>query len=407
LGTALIIAFDTFFLAERFRNVGIYEYAKNLLQEFGKIPTQDNSMSIRYFVSPGYTDDWVGLESRSGICEPTYTSLLKYGRLWRLGLVTAAAHRLGADLIFTPSPNILPLGSIPVAVTIHDAMPKRLSPELMERGAHLKAAAWVAAKLSQKIITDSEHSKKDLMEIYDLPPDKVSVVYLGYDRNTFNSSSIDFAVQKSLLTRLGIRGPYILHHGMVQLRKNVGRLIRAYELLRGRTRNLDLHLVLAGPFGMGSEQIRQSSDQQVRNGNIIFTGTLDARDLAILIKGASLCVIPSLYEGFCLPMVEAMACGVPTIVADSSCLPEVSGGVLRYFDPLSEEDMAATIEDVLDHSDLQKELARRGLKRASEFSWQRCAEETLMVLKGTGGTEGGIAANGVKSALQEEIVSDR
>lgn len=377
----MIIAFDTFFLAKHFRNVGIYEYAKNLLQEFGKIPSQDDSISIRYFVSPGYTDDWVGLEPQTNVCEAADTTLLNHGRLWRLGLVTAASHWLSADLIFTPSPNILPLG-IPVAVTIHDAMPKRLPAELVERSSHLKAAAWVAAKLSQKVITDSEHSKKDLIEIFDLPPDKVSVVYLGYDRNTFNSLSADFMAQESFLKRLGIRRPYILHHGMVQLRKNVGRLVCAYELLMEKRRDLDFQLVLAGPLGMGSEQIRKRSDKQVQNGKIIFTGVLDSGDLAMLIKGASLCVIPSLYEGFCLPMVEAMACGIPTIVANSSCLPEVSGGVLRYFDPLSEEDMATTIEDVLDHSEVQEELAARGLQRASEFSWRRCAEETLMVLTG-------------------------
>jgi len=400
----LIIAFDTFFLAKHFRNVGIYEYAKNLLQEFQAITAQDNSISIRYFVSPGYSDD-LRLEPRAAVCEPAYTRLLGYGRLWRLGLVTVAARRLGAELIFTPSPNIFPLGSIPVAVTIHDAMPKRLPPELVERSAHLKAAAWVAAKLSQKIITDSEQSKKDLVELYDLPPDKVSVVYLGYDRDTFNTSPTDFAAQESLLTKLGIRRPYILHHGMVQLRKNVGRLIRAYELLRERRRNFDLQLVLAGPFGLGSEQIRHSSNQQVQSGKVVFTGTLDSGDLAILVKGAMLCVIPSLYEGFCLPMVEAMACGVPTVVANSSCLPEVSGGALRYFDPLSEEDMAATIEAVLEHSDLQKALAEQGLRRASEFSWKRCAQETVSVLTGGKGTKA--VAGGVDSESREEAVGRR
>lgn len=378
----MIIAFDTFFLAKHFRNVGIYEYAKNLLQEFGRMRAQDDPIYIRYFVSPGYMEDWVGLEPQTDVCEAVDTRLLNHSRLWRLGLVTVAAHRLDADLIFTPSPNILPLGSTPVAVTIHDAMPKRLPPELVERSGHLKAAAWVAAKLSQKVITDSENSKKDLIEIYDLPPDKVSVVYLGYDRSIFNSLSADFIAQQSLLKRLGIRRPYILHHGMVQLRKNVGRLISAYKLLIRKRRDLDFQLVLAGPLGMGSEQIRQRSDEPVRNGKIIFTGALESGDLAMLIKGASLCVIPSLYEGFCLPMVEAMACAVPTIVANSSCLPEVSGGVLRYFDPLSEEDIATTIEDVLDHSELQEQLSRRGLQRASEFSWRRCAEETLMVLTG-------------------------
>jgi glycosyltransferase involved in cell wall biosynthesis len=289
---------------------------------------------------------------------------------------------VGADLIFTPSPNILPLGVLPVAVTIHDAMPIRLPAAMVERSTRLRATAWVAAKLSQRILTDSEHSKRDLVEIYNLPPEKVSAVYLGYNRNTFNSSPVDPDVQKVLLGRLGIRGPYILHHGMVQLRKNLARLVKAYGILLDRRCNLGLQLVLAGPFGWGSDQVQQMANELVTHGKVIFTGPLNDQELGLLVKGASLCVIPSLYEGFCLPMVEAMACGVPTIAANSSCIPEVSGGVLRYFDPLSEEEMAATITEVLEHSELQEELTIRGLKRASEFSWQRCAQETLTALTG-------------------------
>jgi len=295
-------------------------------------------------------------------------------------LINTAAHRAGADMIFTPSPNVLTVGALPVAVTIHDAMPERLPAELIDKGLRLRIHFRRSAKLAYKILTDSEHSRKDLIDIYDLPTEKVSVAYLGYDRERFNSSPVDPRLQQSLLTSLGIRTPYILHHGMVQLRKNLGRLIKAYDILLNRRRINDLQLVLAGPFGKGADKVRKVASALSVNRNIIFTGTLDARDLAVLIKGATLCVIPSLYEGFCLPMVEAMACGVPTIVANSSCLPEVSGGVLRYFDPLSEEDMAATIEDVLDHSELQDDLVKHGLQRASEFSWRRCAEETLMAL---------------------------
>jgi alpha-1,3-rhamnosyl/mannosyltransferase len=112
-----------------------------------------------------------------------------------------------------------------------------------------------------------------------------------------------------------------------------------------------------------------------------LTGSLSDHDLSLLLRGAALEAVPSLYEGFCLPMVEAMACGVPVIAANCSSLPEVSGGVLRYFDPGSVEEMAACMQDVLESANLRSEIAERGRARAQRFSWQQCAEETLAVLE--------------------------
>jgi glycosyltransferase involved in cell wall biosynthesis len=275
---------------------------------------------------------------------------------------------------------VLPIGGVPVAVTIHDAMPSKLPRHLTDKNRSLRAITWAAARLAEKIITDSEHSKKDLIELYRLPPEKVNVVYLGFDRTTYNSVTPNVEEQSALLRKLGIQQPYILHHGMVQLRKNLPKLIGAYQILSERLPSFDAQLVLAGPFGLGSEGIIRLASEQPYRQRIMFTGPLVSKDLALLIKGASLCVIPSLYEGFCLPMVEAMACGTPTVVANSSCLPEVSGGLLRYFHPESEEDMAATMETALQDTDLRQQLVSHGLKRASEFSWRRCAQETLTTL---------------------------
>jgi glycosyltransferase involved in cell wall biosynthesis len=261
-------------------------------------------------------------------------------------------------------------------------MPERLPVEFLERTRSLRVHFRQSAKLACKVLTDSEHSRKDLIEVYDLPPEKVAVVYLGYDRERFNSSRPDANIKARLLAELGIEGPYILHHGMVHLRKNLHRLIKAYDLLLRRRPDIGLRLVLAGPLGKGSEQLRQLASTLGRSHEVIFTGALESHRLALLVKSATLSVIPSLYEGFCLPLLEAMACGIPTIAANATSLPEVSGGVLRYFDPLSEEDMTATLEDVLDHKELQIQLATVGLNRAAAFSWRRCAQETLAVLTG-------------------------
>jgi len=155
-------------------------------------------------------------------------------------------------------------------------------------------------------------------------------------------------------------------------------LIMAFDLLLKRCPDLDLDLVLAGPIGWRSEKIVAAATQL--QGRVILTGPVTQEDLVALIRYAVLCVIPSLYEGFCLPLLECMGCGVPTIAARSSCLPEISGEILRYFDPLSIEDMAAAIHAGICDDELRRDLAAKGLRRAQQFSWTRCAQETLDVL---------------------------
>jgi glycosyltransferase involved in cell wall biosynthesis len=185
-----------------------------------------------------------------------------------------------------------------------------------------------------------------------------------------------------LRTRFGLKRPYLWHHGVIQPRKNLKRLIEAYRLMLNRNPALECDLVLAGAKGWQYDDIVAAA---AKNGNqrgcVILTGPLEDSDLATLLKGASLVVIPSLYEGFCLPMVESMACARPTIAANASCLPEVSGSVLQYFDPCSIEDMAACMERLLEDPEARTRLAQLGRERAATFSWKGCAEGTLRVLK--------------------------
>jgi glycosyltransferase involved in cell wall biosynthesis len=290
--------------------------------------------------------------------------------------VNVAALNANADLLFSPAPKLLPAG-IPAVVTIHDIMTAKLPPKLLGwTSAHrLTAYSWMAAKLSSKIITDSEHSKKDIAETFDIDPEKIAVVYLGYDNHTFNTDPIDIGRKHATYSKYGIARPYIIHHGMVQSRKNILGLIEAYKILC-QTRKIDFDLVLAGGFGHGSEEVRRQA-AAFSGGTVILTGPLSDDELGVILKGASLAVIPSFYEGFCLPIVEAMACGIPTIGANNSCIPEISGHVLRYFDARSSEEMASAMSDTLESSTLQHNLSVAGLSQASKYSWQRCARETL------------------------------
>jgi glycosyltransferase involved in cell wall biosynthesis len=149
---------------------------------------------------------------------------------------------------------------------------------------------------------------------------------------------------------------------------------------------LDCDLVLVGELGWQYEEVLIAANSAEGRGRVILAGPISNPELAVLIKTASLVVIPSLYEGFCLPLIEAMACGTPTICSTSSCLPEISGGVLKYFDALSVDELASCIEQVLESSTLRETLVSKSKERATTFSWRRCAEETLAILKSAADT---------------------
>ena len=236
------------------------------------------------------------------------------------------------------------------------------------------------ARFSETIITSSECSKRDIVTHLGVPEAKVVVIHDGCDQSLFNANPPDMAALVALRARLGIEKPYLFHHGTIQPRKNLNRLIEAFRLLLAEHSNLDFDLVLAGRRGWASDDIVNTAAENSGRGRVILTGILDDSDLPLLIKGASLAVVPSLYEGFSLPMVEAMACGVPTIASNTSCLPEISGNVLAYFNPLSVEEMAACMYTVLSDSASRCRLSEKGIERAGQFTWERCARKTLDVL---------------------------
>jgi glycosyltransferase involved in cell wall biosynthesis len=240
------------------------------------------------------------------------------------------------------------------------------------------------ARFSRMIITSSECSKRDIVALLGVAEEKVVVIHDGCDQSLFNAEPPDIAALARLRGRLGIERPYLLHHGTIQPRKNLKRLIEAYRLMLADYADLDFDLVLAGQLGWASDEIVNAAVNCVGSSRVILPGVLGDSDLALLIKGASLAVVPSLYEGFSLPMVESMACGVPTIASHTSCLPEISGNALAYFDPLSIEDMASCMHKVLHDSELSSRLRHKGIERARQFTWERCASETLNVLKTVG-----------------------
>jgi glycosyltransferase involved in cell wall biosynthesis len=378
---ALRVAFDASALKPQYNHQGIQVYTRNLLAGLHRI-AQPNGLEIRPFLPS--TRDSAAAESTTepGFC-PRQSALMRFDRLWRYGGATAAAFLDGADVLLNPNGASLPINTLlPTITTIHDLTPMVMPCYPRRTAFFLKFLLTRSAKSSAAIITVSENSRRDIIRICGVPESKVHVVYEGYDRDLFNAVLPDPVLLQQLLGRWGINRPYILHHGAIQPRKNLVRLIAAYRQMLDRNPQLDLDLVLAGPLAWQyQETVSAAKSSSTGKGNVVLTGALDDRDLSLLLRGASLEVIPSLYEGLCLPMVEAMACGIPTIAANSSCLPEISGGVLRYFNPNSIEDIAACIEAVLLSGDLQAELTEKGRERVQKFSWDLCAQQTVAIVE--------------------------
>jgi len=328
------IAIDSWTLASRFRCQGTYVYTQNLLREFKKIARHDAGVRFSLFASSRNGNDAVHItpEDRFELCS---SALLDHDRLWRFGGAGLSASRAHSDVMFIPTAATLPAGPVPAVCTIHDVTPITMPSHSTPIGAMQRLLLKGCARFSRAIITSSECSKRDIVTHLGVSEEKVVVIHDGCDQSLFNPEPPDIAPLSSLRARLGIEKPYLLHHGTIQPRKNLRRLIQAFHLLLANNADLDFDLVLAGRRGWGSNAVVNAAAERDGRSRVILAGMLSDSDLALLIKGANLAVVPSLYEGFSLPMVEAMACGVPTIASNTSCLPEISGNVLAYFDPLS------------------------------------------------------------------------
>ena len=382
------IAVDPWTLAGRFCCQGTYVYTQNLLREFKKLANNGSSVTFSLFASDRNGNDAAAIPPTKNF-ELCLTPLVDHDRVWRLGGAGLSAARVHADVMFIPTAATLPVGPVPAVCTIHDVTPLVMPSHSRGVRTMQRLVLKGCARRARAIITLSKCSKHDIVTLLGVSEERVSIIYEACDHEVFNPTPADPVALEELHRKLRIGKPYVLHHGTIQPRKNLKRLIEAFRLMLARDSDLDLDLVLAGPMGWGCDEVvNAAANRNGSRGKVIFAGMLPDAELALLIQGASLVAIPSLYEGFSLPMVEAMACGTPTIASSTSCLPEISGHALAYFDPLSVDDIASCMHTALVDSDLNRRLRQDGIARAREFSWERCARETLEVLMKAGRVAG-------------------
>jgi glycosyltransferase involved in cell wall biosynthesis len=308
--------------------------------------------------------------------------VLRFPRLWTHMALSWEMLSSPPELLFVPS-HVLPLIHPRCSVaTVHD-LGFHHYPEAhtISQNLYLRWSTRHNAQASVLVLADSLATRQDLIRYYGLSADKISVVYPGRDETL--TPVTEPTMLAAIRARYDLHQPYLLYVGTLHPRKNLVRLVQAYaQLLSEPAGHAPIPLlVLAGQKGW---LYREISDEVRRLGlgeRVRFTGFVPEEDLAALLSGALAFAFPSLYEGFGLPVVEAMACGTPVVCSQASSLPEVAGDAALLVDPLDTEALAAALVRVVSDEGLRHDLVLRGFQQVRSFSWQRCARETLDVLE--------------------------
>jgi glycosyltransferase involved in cell wall biosynthesis len=298
---------------------------------------------------------------------------------WAQWAVARTAQRRGADLLHLPV-GVGPIRcSLPYVVTIHDLAVLRF-PERF-RIWFRNYSRFVLPRLAAnaaKIIAVSEASRNDIIEYLDQSPERVVAVPNGVAPG-FGPRSRDLDETVAVRQRYGLQADFALTVGSVEPRKNLVRLLRAVSALRRDPATSDVQLVHVGPPGWLNRDVILAHRELGLESAVRFLGYVPTAELPTLYSLARLLVYPSLYEGFGLPVLEAMACGCPVVTSNTSSLPEVAGSAAVLVDPTSTDSIAEGLRRVWSDAALQAKLREMGLVRAGQFSWQRTARETVQV----------------------------
>lgn len=291
-----------------------------------------------------------------------------------------AARKLDLDIVHDPigiAPFLVPGCKYKKITTIHDAVPA-VYPKTQPLLSRILFSTLIAnaGRSCDAILTVSQTSADDLQHYYRLPPEKIHVTPNGVHPPSLVSSD----EAQSTLKRFGVRQPYFLYVGALHPRKNIRRVIEAFGIVHRH--HPHSKLVIVGPPSWGAQQelqnvIRSSGDDS----GIVFTDFLTDQELGSFYQEALALVFPSLYEGFGLPVLEAMSYGTPVITSNVSALPEVAGDAALLVDPLSVDDISASMLRVIENDALRDELRRKGRVRFADFSWLKTAETTLDVYR--------------------------
>ena len=354
--------------ARKLHDYGIGTYVRNLVRELARQVNDDTYVLI---CAP---DDAEFVKTLGPRFEAIVDRSANYSAREQIS-IPIALSRAHVDLFHAPHYVVSPLISCPFVVTIHDCIHLRFPQYLPNRAALYYARAFMslAARRSSRILTVSQASKDDILHYLKVPASKVEVIPNALDERLAATPSPE--AQARVRERFLLTSPFILYAGNIKPHKNVDRLIEAYSLLRRR--GVDhAKLLIIGDEISKYPQLRRLVHRFQLHQHVRFLGFVPDATLAALYRMASVFVFPSLYEGFGLPPLEAMAAGVPVITSNVSSLPEVVGDAALLIDPMSPASIADAMARVLGDAELSRDLVRRGFERVKQFSWERSVART-------------------------------
>lgn len=246
--------------------------------------------------------------------------------------------------------------------------------------------AWAterSLRRARRVIAVSKFTKDDILHFYPKTrPDKISVIHNGYSSDIFRVIKDDDKID-SVLRSYGLSRPYFLYVGRLERKKNTPLLIEAFALYKENHPQSDEKLILIGNASYGYDEVKYAIEEFNLNNEVIMPGWVEEADIPYVFNGAKAFIFPTKHEGFGIPLLEAMGCGLPVAASDLPVLREVAGDSVMYFDQNDKESIAKAISTLSQDKDLRDRLSDMGQERAKEFSWEKCARETLVVLEET------------------------
>jgi len=363
--------------ARKLHDFGIGTYIRNLVRHLARLDRETE------YVLLCRDEDRAGLAALGENFHPVTETAPTYSVAEQV-TIPLALRRAGVTLFHAPHYVLPPLVTCRSVVTIHDCIHLMFPQYLPSRMAYAYARSvmWAAARRAQLIITVSEASKRDILHFFKVPPEKVVVVHNAIDeRFLVPPPDIELARVRE---RYQLQHGFVLYAGNIKPHKNLVRLIEAFSQIRQGPFQ-ELKLLIIGDQISKLPALRRAVHQLKLHKHVRFLGYIPDETLAVLYRSAEVFVFPSLYEGFGLPPLEAMASGTPVVTSNTSSMPEVTGGAAVLVDPYDVGSIVDGVRRVLTDASLAAELRRKGPLRAREFSWARSVARTKELYEAVAG----------------------